>query len=77
MAMYDKGEPYVLDVQAGETVWICRCGLTGTPPLCDGSHSERPGVEPLEYKAEKAEQLYVCGCGKTADSPWCDGSHKG
>lgn len=31
-----------------DKIWICGCGLTGTPPYCDGSHAaarkETPGA---------------------------------
>lgn len=31
-----------------DKIWICGCGLTGTPPYCDGSHAaarkEAPGT---------------------------------
>jgi CDGSH-type Zn-finger protein len=27
-------------VQEKSTVAICNCGLTDTPPFCDGSHAE-------------------------------------
>lgn len=75
MSMYDKGEPYAQPVKAGETVHICRCGLTNTAPFCDGSHAEKPGVTPLEYAAQQDETLYICGCGKSGNIPMCDGSH--
>ena len=48
--MYSKGQPYVIDVAAGETKYICQCGKTSTPPYCDGSH-QGSDYEPLEYTA--------------------------
>ena len=36
--MYTKGEPHVLDLSKGDTVYICQCGKTSSPPYCDGSH---------------------------------------
>jgi len=72
--MYSKSEPRVIDVVAGDTVYICRCGQIKTPPYCDGSH-QGSGKEPLAYTAEANEQLYVCACGKSGNIPFCDGSH--
>lgn len=75
MSMYAKGEPYAQPVAAGDTVYICQCGATQTPPFCDGSHQQYPGKEPLAHTAKSDETLYICGCGKSGNIPWCDGSH--
>ena len=75
MSMYDKLSPYEVKVPAGESVYICQCGHTGTPPFCDGTHVNHPGKEPFAYKAEKDASIWVCGCGRTANPPFCDGSH--
>jgi CDGSH iron-sulfur domain-containing protein 3 len=75
MSMYSKAEPYEHTMKAGETVYICQCGHTGTPPFCDGSHKQHPGKEPHAHTAAADETLYICGCGKSDDKPWCDGSH--
>ena len=75
MSMYEKGQPYAQPVSAGDTVYICQCGATQTPPFCDGSHQQIPGKEPLAYTAKSNETLYICGCGKSSNIPWCDGSH--
>lgn len=72
--MYKQGSPRTIDINAGDTVYICQCGQTKTAPYCDGSH-EGSGKEPLEYKASEKEQLYICGCGKSKNIPFCDGSH--
>ena len=32
-----RNEPHTLIV-GGESVSICGCGLSGTPPYCDGTH---------------------------------------
>jgi len=76
MSMYDKKEPYAIDVKAGESVWICTCNHTGNPPFCDGSHSDVAGAKgPTEHKAEQDETVYFCGCGKSKNGIYCDGSH--
>jgi len=74
MAMYDQGSPYPLPVKAGETVYLCSCGKSTSPPLCSGAHSGT-GMEPIAHTADKDGDIYVCGCGKSAGMPFCDGSH--
>ena len=29
-----------------DKIWICGCGLTGTPPYCDGSHAATRKEDP-------------------------------
>ena len=29
-----------------KAIWICACGLTGTPPFCDKAHKACAGEEP-------------------------------
>lgn len=72
--MYKQGFPRMIDVSAGDTVYICQCGQTKTPPYCDGSH-QGSAKTPHEYKATEDKRLAVCGCGKSGDIPFCDGSH--
>ncbi|MBN4079358.1 CDGSH iron-sulfur domain-containing protein [Beggiatoa alba] len=73
--MYTRGEPYVETLKKGESIYICQCGQTQTPPYCDASHQQSPGKQPLTHTAVADGSVYVCGCGKTANKPWCDGSH--
>jgi CDGSH-type Zn-finger protein len=35
----------------GESVWICRCGLTDNPPYCSGKHKQT--------RDEKDDELYI------------------
>jgi len=28
-------------MEAGETVYLCRCGLSEKKPFCDGSHTDK------------------------------------
>ena len=60
--MNSKGQPYVVDVSANETKYICQCGKTSSSPYCDGTH-QGSDIEPLAYTANVDEQLYICGCG--------------
>lgn len=68
-------EPYLVEVEAGETYWWCACGRSQSQPWCDGSH-EGTGIEPVEYKTERTRKLWLCGCKHTARPPMCDGAHK-
>ncbi len=78
MSMYDRGGPYEVSVKAGEEVYICQCGATGTPPFCDGAHKSLPGDQsPYLYHAEQDTTAWICGCGKSGNMPFCDGSHNG
>ncbi|MEO5575328.1 MAG: CDGSH iron-sulfur domain-containing protein [Gaiellaceae bacterium] len=36
----------VYELPSGETVALCRCGLSATKPFCDKSHRERGFVAP-------------------------------
>ena len=75
MSLYTRNKPYEQPLKAGETVYICQCGSTQTPPFCNGSHKQHPGKEPLAYTAKASETVYICGCGKSNNLPWCDSSH--
>ena len=32
----EKGNP--VEVEAGETIWLCRCGGSRNKPFCDSTH---------------------------------------
>lgn len=66
----------------GEEVWWCACGLSKTPPLCDGSHETPPpegpfAIEPVHWVAPEAKLFGLCLCRYTRTPPVCDGTHKG
>lgn len=73
--MFKNGAPYLVTAKKGESIYICQCGHTKTPPYCDGSHSQHPGTGPEIHTADADGPVYICGCGKTGNKPWCDGSH--
>ncbi|MGI9381178.1 MAG: CDGSH iron-sulfur domain-containing protein [Methyloligellaceae bacterium] len=69
-----QANPYLVDVEEGQTYFWCRCGKSNNQPFCDGSH-QGSGLEPLKFVAENTEQLSLCGCKQTEDEPFCDGTH--
>jgi len=74
--MFGRTEPFAVDVKAGETTYICRCGLSGNAPFCDGSHEQTEDKQPLAFTPKEDATVYVCGCGNSDNSPWCDGTHQ-
>lgn len=59
--------PVEFKTQNGDSVWICRCGLTKSEQgLCDGAHKqthdEKEG-ELYEYDGEGRQEEGCCGGG--------------
>jgi CDGSH iron-sulfur domain-containing protein 3 len=67
--------PIAVDVEAGKTVYWCRCGRSTNQPFCNGAHAGT-SFTPLAYTPEQSGKAYFCACKHTKNSPLCDGSHK-
>jgi CDGSH-type Zn-finger protein len=69
-----RNNPFKIEVKAGETKAFCMCGLSMTPPFCDGSH-KTTDITPKIETFHKDKKIYACGCAQSARRPYCDGSH--
>ena len=67
-------EPVEVDLKAGEEIWFCTCGNSGSQPFCDGSH-KGTGFAPLGHTPEADQKAWLCQCKHTSTPPFCDGSH--
>lgn len=68
-------KPKPVELKAGQSVWWCTCGRSGSQPFCDGSH-QGSGFSPMKFTAEKDDRYFFCQCKRTGAAPLCDGSHK-
>lgn len=68
-------QPYMVDVEAGQSYFWCSCGESANQPYCDGSHK---GSEftPVKYVADKDGRVAFCGCRRSGGKPTCDGTHR-
>jgi len=67
--------PLPVEVTGGETYAWCRCGLSQSTPLCDGTHKSASDKKPLKFVADETKTLLLCACTQTQAPPYCDGSH--
>ncbi len=51
LVKHERNKPYAVEAKAGETIYICACGLSKNKPYCDGSHKATI--------AEAQNELYV------------------
>jgi len=71
-----QSSPYIVEVEEGQTIAWCACGMSDAQPRCDGTHSrEETGLTPMVFKAEKTGRIALCGCRRSGNKPYCDGSH--
>ena len=75
MNMYSRKAPYAVEVKADQTIYICQCGHSSTPPLCDGTHGQFNDVVPFPYQSHEDTVVHICGCGRSDEMPFCDGHH--
>jgi len=69
-----QASPYEIDVEEGQKIFWCTCGLSQKQPYCDGSH-KGSGLKSLCFTAEATKKMWLCGCKQTKNPPFCDGSH--
>jgi CDGSH-type Zn-finger protein len=66
--------PIEVELEAGEVIYWCACGLSSNQPYCDGSHAGSD-FRPRAYTPEENGTAFLCACKQTKNSPLCDGSH--
>ncbi len=70
-----QASPYEVDLQEGQKIFWCTCGLSDSQPFCDGQH-KGTGLKSLCYTADATKKVWLCGCKQTKTPPFCDGSHE-
>lgn len=66
-------QPAAVELNAGQTIYWCACGLSANQPYCDGSHIE--GFNPMPFTPQESGTYYLCQCKRSATPPLCDGTH--
>ncbi|MBX8637516.1 MAG: CDGSH iron-sulfur domain-containing protein [Thermoplasmata archaeon] len=61
LVKHERNKPYPVEAKAGETIYICACGLSKNKPYCDGSHkaavSEQQGELYVYDEQQKAKVI--------------------
>jgi CDGSH-type Zn-finger protein len=68
-------KPEQITLEKDKTYYFCSCGLTASPPFCDGAH-KGTGFKSIHYTPVKDEIRWVCNCKRSCAMPFCDGTHK-
>ncbi len=55
--IHEEKSPIEVKV-GGQSVWICRCGLTTNPPYCSGMHKRIQKEEDKKLYLYEGEDLY-------------------
>ena len=67
-------KPMAVEMEEGEFQLWCSCGLSGSQPMCDGSHAGTD-FKPVDFTADDDGEVYLCMCKHTKNPPYCDGAH--
>ena len=69
-----KKGPYRVELQQGQTIYVCDCGRSKNQPFCDGAH-QGTNFGPIPFTAPETKAYFLCGCKYAGIKPLCDGSH--
>ena len=61
-------DPIPIDVEAGRTYWLCRCGLSCGQPFCDGSH-KGGDFSPAKFTADADGRVWFSPLTRALVSP--------
>lgn len=73
----DRTGPFVLEVPAGRSYFLCQCKKSKKLPNCDASHRTCGGtLGPLPHRPKETKKVLFCGCRHSKRFPYCDNTHK-